>query len=93
MPRTVKRERYPLKVYVHDATGWLVATSDQLPELFVQGSNFVQIRERAPKIIRRILERKGLSISDVTLSPDDPHAPTHFTASEIVAVAILEDAA
>jgi hypothetical protein len=49
---------FSVKVAKHVPTGWMIATSDEFPELVVQGSNLQQIADRVPNVVRRILKRR-----------------------------------
>lgn len=89
----VVTKKYTLTVLEHEKTGWLVATSEELPELLVQGPDLKTIRTRAPNVIRRILERKNLHIDSVELEPPAPSDPTHFVTREVTVVATFEEAA
>lgn len=89
----MQKKSFNMTVLEHGSTGWLIATSEQLPELMVQGKDLRQIRERAPNVIRRILERKGKVIDDVQIEPPAPGTPTHFITRELVAVAFVQEAA
>ena len=82
-------EKFQLTVSELGSSNWLLATSDELPELFVQGKDLDQIRERAPNVVRRLLERKGKHIEDVTIEPSAPRSPTHVVARHLTAVATL----
>ncbi|MBY3378922.1 hypothetical protein [Rhizobium laguerreae] len=89
----MQKKTFNMTVLEHSPTGWLIATSDELPELLVQGKDLQQIRERAPGVVKRILERKGKLIEEVRIDPPAPETPTHFVTRELVAVAFVLEAA
>ncbi|GGH02324.1 MAG TPA: hypothetical protein DF715_03750 [Oceanicaulis sp.] len=72
-------KRHALNIAEHETTGWLVATADGLPGFFVQGSSLEQIRDRAPRVLARYLERQNIAASDIAIieeaaSPDGFHS-------------------
>lgn len=79
-------QEYSLCVKKLDSGEWYLATSEQMPKLMVHGKSIDQIRERAPEIIKRLLEREGKAVENVSIDPPAPDTPTCFTTFSVTAV-------
>jgi len=79
-------QEYSLCVKKLDSGEWFLATSEQMPGLMVHGESVDQIRERAPEVIKRLLERQGNAVENVSISPPPPDDPTCFITFSVTAV-------
>ena len=90
---TPRKARYSLSVITHKDTGWMLAASDELPGLFVQGKDVEELTDRAPRVIRRMLERQGRVVERVTMETRPSKVPNGFVVEESPLVAIVDLAA
>lgn len=61
-----------IKTLVHEKTGLLIASSEDLPGLLVHGRNADELTQRLPVAIQALLEASGKVV--VSLSPEAPQA-------------------
>ncbi len=67
----------------HQPTGILIATSRDLPGLFVAGRSQDAIDQQIPSAIREILEAKGDQVMSITKGRP-PDLPPHFVSRDIL---------
>lgn len=76
---------YRLDIVSHETSGWFVAKADGLPGFFVQGATVDQLLERAPHVLERYLEGRGIEAHDIRIAPEEDRArglaPTRAVAS------------
>ncbi|MFG1429301.1 DUF1902 domain-containing protein [Roseixanthobacter glucoisosaccharinicivorans] len=75
-------------IQTHRETGLILATSDDMPGLYVHARSFEELERRLPIAIRDILEFKGNIVEsvDIVRRPNsDPFMSPHFTISAIAA--------
>lgn len=89
----MSERKYRLTIAEHELTKRLIATSEDMPHLFVHGKTIEEIRTRAPRVIERVLKAQGARVAQVTLEPKAPTAPTHFVTKTFTVVATFAEAA
>ncbi len=75
-------------IQTHRETGLILATSDDMPGLYVHARSFEELERRLPIAIRDILEFKGNIVESVEIvrrPNSDPFMSPHFTISAIAA--------
>jgi hypothetical protein len=83
--RTIK-----VAIMQHRDTGLLIATSDDLPGLFLAGRTEKAIGDQLPDAVRTLLEADGSNVLSLTTGRDSTGLPPAFSTHNFIASAQVE---
>jgi len=84
--------RIEITIHEHRVTHLLVATSTNMPGLYVAARSVDQIRREIPEAIRELLEAEGRTVVSVT-ADEPPTRPDGFEVRSMSASALVDDLA
>lgn len=68
--QTLETRKILIEIYEHEATGWLVAKSDDVPNFYAHGKTVSDVRKQVPPLLRQFFVTGGYCVDAITTDLD-----------------------
>jgi hypothetical protein len=85
----LENRKITIDIYEHEATGWFVAKSEDVPRFYVHGASVEKIRSKVPRLLRAFYEASGYCVASVNTKLEKS-APEGFFPVKLLANARID---